>query len=138
MIRVPGTPLEHMDDVDPFDFVRTIAIAKVMIPKSYIRLSAGREKMSDVLQTLCFLAGASSIFYGEKLLTVKNPLPISHHRVLYPICIAFLFIFFSLGCWLILMKQGLHFLCSSTYMVSMTRPDKHNWSFYLGVSILAI
>ncbi|NSM57016.1 biotin synthase BioB [Wolbachia endosymbiont of Atemnus politus] len=75
LIRVPGTPLENMADVDPFDFVRTITIARIMMPKSYIRLSAGREKMSDELQALCFLAGANSIFYGEKLLTAQNPVP---------------------------------------------------------------
>lgn len=75
LIKIPGTPLENVADVDPFDFVRTIAIAKIMMPKSYIRLSAGREKMSDELQALCFLAGANSIFYGEKLLTAQNPIP---------------------------------------------------------------
>ncbi|MGL9733135.1 MAG: biotin synthase BioB [Wolbachia sp.] len=75
LIKVPGTPLENVDDVDPFDFVRTIAIARVIMPKSYVRLSAGREKMSDELQALCFLAGANSIFYGEKLLTAQNPIP---------------------------------------------------------------
>ncbi|MDX5487516.1 MAG: biotin synthase BioB [Wolbachia endosymbiont of Andrena praecox] len=75
LIKIPGTPLENVADVDPFDFVRTIAIARIMMPKSYIRLSAGREKMSDELQALCFLAGANSIFYGEKLLTAQNPVP---------------------------------------------------------------
>jgi biotin synthase len=75
LIKIPGTPLENVADVDPFDFVRTIAVARIMMPKSYIRLSAGREKMSDELQALCFLAGANSIFYGEKLLTAQNPIP---------------------------------------------------------------
>jgi len=75
LIKIPGTPLENVADVDPFDFVRTIAIARIIMPKSYIRLSAGREKMSDELQALCFLAGANSIFYGEKLLTAQNPIP---------------------------------------------------------------
>ncbi len=75
LIKIPGTPLENAEDVDPFDFVRTIAIARIMMPKSYIRLSAGREKMSDELQALCFLAGTNSIFYGEKLLTAQNPVP---------------------------------------------------------------
>ncbi|WP_410541772.1 biotin synthase BioB [Wolbachia endosymbiont (group A) of Andrena helvola] len=75
LIKIPGTPLENVADVDPFDFVRTIAIARIMMPKSYVRLSAGREKMSDELQALCFLAGANSIFYGEKLLTAQNPVP---------------------------------------------------------------
>ncbi|GFR17229.1 biotin synthase [Trichonephila clavata] len=75
LIKIPGTPLENVADVDPFDFVRTVAIARIIMPKSYIRLSAGREKMSDELQALCFLAGANSIFYGEKLLTAQNPVP---------------------------------------------------------------
>jgi len=59
--------------VDPFDFVRTIAVARVLMPRSYVRLSAGREQMSDEMQALCFLAGANSVFYGEKLLTTGNP-----------------------------------------------------------------
>nr|WP_143688783.1 biotin synthase BioB [Wolbachia endosymbiont of Laodelphax striatellus]AYD37999.1 biotin synthase [Wolbachia endosymbiont of Sogatella furcifera] len=75
LIKIPGTPLENVADVDLLDFVRTIAIARIMMPKSYVRLSAGREKMSDELQALCFLAGANSIFYGEKLLTAQNPVP---------------------------------------------------------------
>ena len=75
LIRIPGTPLHKQEDVDPFDFVRTIALARIMMPKSYVRLSAGREQMSDELQSLCFLAGANSIFYGEKLLTADNPVP---------------------------------------------------------------
>lgn len=75
LIKIPGTPLENAADVDSFDFVRTIAVARVIMPKSYVRLSAGREQMSDELQALCFLAGANSIFYGEKLLTAQNPVP---------------------------------------------------------------
>ncbi|MGL9682345.1 MAG: biotin synthase BioB [Wolbachia sp.] len=75
LIKIPGTPLENVADIDPFDFVRTIAIARIIMPKSYVRLSAGREKMSDELQALCFLAGANSIFYGEKLLTAQNQMP---------------------------------------------------------------
>jgi biotin synthase len=73
LVRVPGTPLANEAAVDPFDFVRTIAVARIMMPKAYVRLSAGREEMSDELQALCFLAGANSIFYGEKLLTTGNP-----------------------------------------------------------------
>jgi biotin synthase len=73
LVQVPGTPLHGKAAVDPFDFVRTIAVARLMMPKSYVRLSAGREEMSDELQALCFLAGANSIFYGEKLLTTGNP-----------------------------------------------------------------
>jgi biotin synthase len=72
LIRIPGTPLENAADVDPFDFVRTIALARILMPKSVIRISAGRETMSDELQALCFLAGAGSIFMGERLLTAKN------------------------------------------------------------------
>lgn len=75
LMRIPGTPLENAEDIDPLDFVRTIALARVMMPKSYVRISAGRENMSDELQTLCFFAGANSIFYGEKLLTADNPAP---------------------------------------------------------------
>ncbi|HCE59312.1 MAG TPA: biotin synthase BioB [Wolbachia sp.] len=75
LIKIPGTPLENVESIDPFDFVRTIAIARIMMPKSYIRLAAGREKMSDELQALCFLAGINSIFYGERLLTAQNPVP---------------------------------------------------------------
>lgn len=73
LVQVPGTPLHGVAAVDPFDFVRTIAVARLMMPASYVRLSAGREAMSDELQALCFLAGANSIFYGEKLLTTGNP-----------------------------------------------------------------
>lgn len=73
LVRVPGTPLEDVAPPDPFDFVRTIAAARIMMPASHVRLSAGREAMSDELQALCFLAGANSIFYGEQLLTTPNP-----------------------------------------------------------------
>lgn len=75
LIKIPGTPLENIQDIDPFDFVRVIALARIMIPKSYIRLSAGREQMSDELQALCIMSGVNSIFYGEKLLTSANPIP---------------------------------------------------------------
>ncbi|GAC1696209.1 MAG: biotin synthase BioB [Steroidobacteraceae bacterium] len=73
LVKVPGTPLADCADVDPFDFVRTIAVARLLMPRAHVRLSAGREEMSDELQALCFLAGANSIFYGEKLLTTGNP-----------------------------------------------------------------
>jgi biotin synthase len=75
LMKMPGTPLEDAKEIDPFDFVRTIAVARILMPKTYIRLSAGRETMSDEMQALCFMAGANSIFYGEKLLTAKNPSP---------------------------------------------------------------
>ena len=73
LVRVEGTPLAGAEPVDPLDFVRTIAVARILMPRSVVRLSAGRESMSDELQALCFLAGANSIFYGEKLLTTPNP-----------------------------------------------------------------
>jgi biotin synthase len=73
LVQVPGTPLHGRSGVDPLDFVRTIAVARLLMPASYVRLSAGREGMSDEMQALCFLAGANSIFYGEKLLTTGNP-----------------------------------------------------------------
>jgi biotin synthase len=73
LVRVPGTPLEEQADLDPFEFVRTIAVARILMPASHVRLSAGRENMSDELQALAFFAGANSIFYGEKLLTTANP-----------------------------------------------------------------
>ena len=76
LVKVSGTPLaddEQLDDIDPFEFVRMIAVARITMPESMVRLSAGREAMSDELQALCFAAGANSIFYGEKLLTTGNP-----------------------------------------------------------------
>ena len=73
LVKVEGTPLAANEDIDPFEFVRTVAVARIMMPHSHVRLSAGRESMSDELQALCFLAGANSIFYGEKLLTTDNP-----------------------------------------------------------------
>ena len=73
LVQIPGTPLHGKAGVDPFDFVRTIAVARLMMPAAHVRLSAGREAMSDELQALCFMAGANSMFYGEKLLTTGNP-----------------------------------------------------------------
>ncbi|CCP02606.1 biotin synthetase [Erwinia amylovora Ea644] len=73
LVKVKGTPLADNDDVDPFDFVRTIAVARIMMPRSHVRLSAGREQMSEQTQAMCFMAGANSIFYGCKLLTTANP-----------------------------------------------------------------
>jgi biotin synthase len=75
LIKVPGTPLEGVEDTDPFDFVRTIAVARILMPKSFVRLSAGRQAMSDEMQALCILAGANSMFCGERLLTAGNPSP---------------------------------------------------------------
>ncbi|PHS68884.1 MAG: biotin synthase BioB [Methylophaga sp.] len=73
LVQVEGTPMAGTDNLDPLDFVRTIAVARLMMPKSCVRLSAGREHMSDELQAMCFLAGANSMFYGDKLLTTDNP-----------------------------------------------------------------
>ena len=73
LVRVANTPLADADAVDPLDFVRVIACARITMPRSHVRLSAGREGMTDETQALCFLAGANSIFYGEKLLTTRNP-----------------------------------------------------------------
>lgn len=73
LVQVKGTPLYGQDELESLEFVRTIAVARILMPKSVVRLSAGRETMSDELQALCFMAGASSIFYGEKLLTTPNP-----------------------------------------------------------------
>jgi biotin synthase len=73
LTQVEGTPLHGTDELDPFEFVRTIAAARITMPKSYVRLSAGRQSMSEGIQALCFLAGANSVFYGEKLLTTGNP-----------------------------------------------------------------
>jgi biotin synthase len=73
LVKVKGTPLENTQGVDEFEFIRTIAVARILMPKSFVRLSAGRSEMNDQTQALCFLAGANSIFYGEKLLTTQNP-----------------------------------------------------------------
>jgi len=81
LVRVEGTPLANAVPLEPLDFVRTIAVARVTMPKSVVRLSAGREEMSDETQALCFLAGANSIFYGPKLLTTPNPAA-DHDRTL--------------------------------------------------------
>lgn len=73
LIAIPGTPLENTEKIDSIDFVRTIAVARIMMPKSYVRLSAGRTDMSDEMQAMCFFAGANSIFAGDTLLTAANP-----------------------------------------------------------------
>ena len=73
LVKVEGTPLAETDDIDPLDFVRMIAVARITMPKAFVRLSAGRGEMSDAVQALCFLGGANSIFYGEQLLTTGNP-----------------------------------------------------------------
>ena len=73
LVKVEGTPLDNEEEVDPIEFIRIIAAARIMMPKSYIRISAGRNSMSNEMQALCYLAGSNSIFYGEKLLTTDNP-----------------------------------------------------------------
>ncbi len=82
LVRVAGTPLGETDALDPFDFVRTVAVARILMPRAHVRLSAGRSEMSDELQALCFMAGANSVFYGEKLLTTGNP-DTAHDRRLF-------------------------------------------------------
>jgi len=74
LVQVEGTPLMGTEALDPLVFVRTIAVARILMPESRVRLSAGRKDMSDEMQALCFLAGANSIFYGDKLLTTDNPM----------------------------------------------------------------
>lgn len=73
LVKVAGTPLENVEDLDAFEFIRTIAVARIMLPQSHVRLSAGRSRMNEQMQALCFFAGANSIFYGDKLLTTDNP-----------------------------------------------------------------
>ena len=73
LVKIEGTPLENVEDLEPFDFIRTVAVARILMPKSFVRLSAGREQMNEQMQAMCFLAGANSIFYGERLLTTSNP-----------------------------------------------------------------
>ena len=73
LVKVKGTPLEEVEDVEPFDFIRLIAVARILMPKSAVRLSTGRENMNEQMQALCFMAGANSVFYGCKLLTTPNP-----------------------------------------------------------------
>jgi biotin synthase len=73
LVKVAGTPMESEEDLDPFEFIRTIAVARILMPKSYVRLSAGREEMNEQMQAMAFMAGANSIFYCDKLLTTPNP-----------------------------------------------------------------
>ena len=73
LVQVEGTPLFGVEELDPFEFVRTIAVARILMPGSHVRLSAGRAQMNDQMQALCFLAGANSVFYGDRLLTTDNP-----------------------------------------------------------------
>lgn len=82
LVKVAGTPLAEEAELDPFEFVRTIAVARILMPRSMVRLSAGRATMSDELQALCFLAGANSIFLGDKLLTTGNP-DVAHDHALF-------------------------------------------------------
>jgi biotin synthase len=82
LVQVEGTPLHGIEALDPLQFVRTIAVARILMPQSRVRLSAGRNDMSDEMQALCFLAGANSIFYGDKLLTTDNPMT-NHDQQLF-------------------------------------------------------
>ncbi len=81
LVRVKGTPLEAQPKIDSFEMVRTVATARIMMPKSFVRLSAGRQEMTDEAQALCFFAGANSIFYGEQLLTTDNPLTLDDRHL---------------------------------------------------------
>jgi biotin synthase len=82
LVQIEGTPLFGTAKLDPFEFVRTIAAARILMPGSYVRLSAGRSQMTDELQALCFFAGANSIFYGDRLLTTGNP-EVDHDQALF-------------------------------------------------------
>jgi biotin synthase len=82
LVKIEGAPLADVDDLDPLEFVRTIAVARILMPQSMVRLSAGRTDMSDEMQALCFFSGANSIFYGERLLTTDNP-AVDHDRQLF-------------------------------------------------------
>jgi biotin synthase len=82
LVQIEGTPLFGTAPLDPFEFVRTIAVARILMPGSYVRLSAGRSQMTDELQALCFFAGANSIFYGDRLLTTGNP-EVDHDHTLF-------------------------------------------------------
>jgi Biotin synthase and related enzymes len=82
LVQVPGTPLHGQAPLDVFEFVRTLAAARIVLPAAYLRLSAGRASMSDELHALCFFAGANSIFYGEQLLTTENP-EVARDRALF-------------------------------------------------------
>ena len=73
LVQVKGTPLDGIDKLDPFEFIRTVAVARILMPKSYVRLSAGRTEMNEQTQSMCFFAGANSMFYGDRLLTTDNP-----------------------------------------------------------------
>lgn len=83
LVRVPGTPLADSEPVDPFDFVRMIAVARITMPNARVRLSAGRQQLGEAVQTLCFMAGANSIFYGDKLLVTGNPDVEADNRLLH-------------------------------------------------------
>ena len=88
LVQVQGTPLKGLDALDTFDFIRTIAVARIMMPRAAVRLSAGRTEMNDETQALCFFAGANSIFYGEKLLTTENPQNVKDRALLKRLGIA--------------------------------------------------
>ena len=81
LVQVSGTPLEDVEPIDEFEFIRTIAVARIIMPESYVRLSAGREEMNDQMQAMCFMAGANSIFYGDELLTTGNA-SVEHDKAL--------------------------------------------------------
>jgi biotin synthase len=81
LVKIEGTPLEDSEDLDVFEYIRCIAVARILMPKSLVRLSAGRQSLSDEAQAMCFFAGANSIFYGDRLLTTDNPEADYDHRL---------------------------------------------------------
>lgn len=87
LVQVPGTPLSGQDPLDPLEFVRTIAVARITMPTARVRLSAERRQLGDAVQAMCFMAGANSIFYGDKLLTTGNP-EVDEDRALLGVCAA--------------------------------------------------
>jgi biotin synthase len=81
LVQVKGTPLDNADEIDSIEFIKTIAVARIVMPKSQVRLSAGRSDMTDEMQAMCFFAGANSIFYGDQLLTTENPSESADHQL---------------------------------------------------------
>lgn len=81
LVQVKGTPLEGAEEIDSLEFIKTIAVARILMPASQVRLSAGRSEMTDEMQAMCFFAGANSIFYGDQLLTTENPSESADHQL---------------------------------------------------------
>ena len=118
-----GAAVDAVDDLDSFDFIRTIAVARILMPASHVRLSAGRESMADPMQALAFLAGANSIFYGEKLLTTANPAT-NKDRAL----------FVKLGIQALSFESGHNPADENAMSASKNQQPKHDARFYNAVS----